>query len=122
LDETELNCATTSIATTPVAAVTVATNAGYIQRVFASAAGTTTGTITVAVAVNGSSDICNSLLLVAPGTGARNGGVFEFQNCVGVGGATSPVFCSEGDVISFTASGGTGSSIAGAFGAVIRNA
>lgn len=117
-NEASLQAQTTSIATTPVAGSMVATNAGYVQRCFAAAGGTTTGTITVAVAINGGSDICNSLLLIAPASNARNNAAFELA--LNGAGSTSGVFVNEGDFISFTPSGGTGASIPGAFGLVIR--
>lgn len=118
-NEASIQAFTTSIATTPVAGAAVVTNAGYVQRVFAAAAGTTTGTITVAVAINGGSDICNSLLLIAPASNARNNPAFELT--IPGAGSTSGVFVSEGDCVTFTPSGGTGSSIQGAFGIVVRN-
>jgi hypothetical protein len=88
----------------------------------AAAGGTTTGgtPITVAVAINGGSDICGGGLQIATGTGARAGSVFELNM---IGGSTNPaaqIF--EGDLISWTPSGGTGASIPGAFGLVIRKA
>ena len=109
---------TTSIGATPIAAAAIAPVAGYIQRVMAAAGGTTTGTITVAVAVNGGSDIANSTLTIAAGSNARTGTVVELA-LVGAG-TTSGVYINEGDVITFTPSGGGGSSIAGAFALVIR--
>lgn len=118
MNEVTVSEGTTSIAATPVAAQAVISTAGYVQRVFAAAAGTTTGTITVAVAINGGSDICNSLLLIAPGTGARNNAPIELGT-VGAG-TTDGVFVNEGDCVTFTPSGGTGSSIGGAFSLVIR--
>jgi hypothetical protein len=108
---------TTSIATTPVAAYGIAPVTGYIQRVMAAAAGTTTGTITVAVTINGGSDIANSTLTIAAGSG--NVPTTIELNLVGAG-TTSGVHVNEGDLIAFTPSGGTGSSIGGAFAAVIR--
>lgn len=108
---------TTSIAASPVAANMIVPTAGYIQRCLASSTGTTTGTITVAVTVNGGSDICNSLLLIPPGSG--NVPAIIELNLVGAG-STSGVFVNEGDTVVFTPSGGTGSSIGGAFAAVIR--
>jgi hypothetical protein len=116
-NEASLQAATTSIATTPVAASVINTNAGYIQRVIAAAAGTTSGTITVAITINGSgTDVANGTLTIPAGTGARAGTVIELPVAV----STAAVFVQEGDVITFTPSGGTGSSIAGAFGAVVR--
>ncbi len=111
---------TTSIATSPIAAYAVVPTAGYVQRCFAAAGGTTTGTITVAIAVNGGSDICNSALTIAAGSGARNNPVLELPLVGTAAGDT--VFVNEGDFISFTPSGGTGSSIGGAFALVIRAA
>ncbi len=104
---------TTSIATSPVPAVMIAPRAGLIERVMAGAAGTTTGTIAVAVSVNGGSDITNGTLTIPAGTGARAGSVLEFATL-----DATPV--NEGDVITFTPSGGTGSSIGGVFALVIR--
>jgi hypothetical protein len=109
---------TTSIATTPVAAMAIAPCKGWVQRVMAAAGGTTTGTVTVAVAINGGSDIANSTLTIAAGSNARAGTVVELA-LVGAG-STSGVYVNEGDAITFTPSGGTGSSIPGAFAIVIR--
>jgi hypothetical protein len=116
LDETDHQAQTTSIATAPVAASCVITNAGYISRLTAAAGGTTTGTISVSVSVNGGSDITGGNLTVAAGTGARNGGVLELPVAIG-----TCYFVNEGDQVSFVASGGTGASIPGAFGLVVRN-
>ncbi len=118
MNEEVMNASTSSIAATPVAGNAVCTHAGYVTRVFAAAGGTTTGTITVAVAVNGGSDICNSLLLIAPASNPRNNPAYEMT--IPGAGTTSGVFVNEGDFVSFTPSGGTGSSITGAFGLVIR--
>jgi hypothetical protein len=104
---------TTSIATTPVGAAMIAPRAGIIERVMAAAGGTTTGTIAVAVAINGGSDITGGNLAIAAGTGARAASVYEL-------GATSGTPVNEGDLITFTPSGGTGASIPGAFVAIIR--
>lgn len=113
--DTPLDAQTASIGATPVAGVTVAHVAGYIQRVVAAAGGTTTGTIAIAVAVNGGSDITGGAFTIAAGTGARNGSVFELALQ-----GPNAVFVNEGDFISFTPSGGGGASIPGAFVAVIR--
>lgn len=106
---------TTSIATTPVAAVAIAPISGTIVKVLAAAGGTTTGTTNVTVTVNGGSDIAGGNLNVAAGTGARNGAVVDLNKTNA--GAVTVV---EGDIITFTPSGGTGASIPGAFVAVIR--
>jgi hypothetical protein len=115
-NEASLQASTTSIGATPLAGWTVATNAGQLQRVFAAAGGTTTGTITVAVAINGGSDITGGNLTIAAGSGARAGSVLEFQTNI-----SSAVYVQEGDIISFTPSLGGGVSIPGSFGAVIRS-
>lgn len=116
LNEARVFAQTTSIATTPVAAAAIAPCAGYIHRVFAGAGGTTTGTITVAVAVNGGSDICASGLTIAAGAGTLNSAPYVVAQT-----GANAVYVSEGDYITFTASGGTGSSIPGAFSLVIRS-
>jgi hypothetical protein len=109
---------TTSIATTPVAAFAIAPVSGLIQRVFAGAAGTTSGTIAVSVTINGGSDITGGGLTIAAGSGTRNNPAYELA-LVGAG-ATSGVYVNEGDMITFTPSGGTGATIPGAFCAMIR--
>ncbi|MCP1758026.1 hypothetical protein [Bradyrhizobium elkanii] len=107
---------TTSIATTPVIATGIAPSAGYVERVMAAAGGTTTGTIAVAVSINGGSDITGGALTIAAGSNARAASILEFP---GVGTA-SGISVNEGDFITFTPSGGTGASIPGAFVMVIR--
>lgn len=106
---------TTSIATTPVPAVFVAPCAGILRKVYAAAGGTTTGTIAVAVTINAGADITGGNLNVAAGSNARPGSGLDLPK-VGVGA----VMVNEGDMITFTPSGGTGASIPGAFAAVIR--
>jgi hypothetical protein len=117
LNEVPLATNTASIATTPVAATTIATESGFAQRVMAAAGGTTTGTTTVTVTINGGADIAAGGLTIAAGTGARAGTVVEFAGV----GASSGVFVNEGDCITFTPSGGTGASIPGAFALVLRS-
>ncbi|WP_315731652.1 MULTISPECIES: hypothetical protein [unclassified Bradyrhizobium] len=109
---------TASIGATPAAAVAVAPVSGILQRVLASAGGTTTGTIAVSVTINGGSDVTGGGLTIAAGTGARNNPPYELA-LVGAG-ATSGVYVAEGDLITFTPSGGGGASIPGAFVAMIR--
>ena len=106
---------TTSIATSPVSAAAIAPRAGTIERIYAAAGGTTTGTITVAVTVNNGSDITGGNLTIAAGSNARAASVYE-PGMVG----TTPIQVNEGDLITFTPSGGTGASIPGAFAAIIR--
>jgi hypothetical protein len=105
---------TTSIATTPIAAVAVAPASGILRKVYAATSGATTGTITVAVSINGGADVTGGKLTIAAGAGGNNPGL----DLPKVG--ASVVYVNEGDVIAFTPSGGTGASISGAFAAVIR--
>jgi Flp pilus assembly secretin CpaC len=117
--ESRLSCSTLSIATAPVAAGVVAANSGWLSRVVAAAGGTTTAApVTIAVSINGGSDVCGGNFQIPVGTGARNGTVYEFAG-YGVSLANS-FFINEGDCIQFTPSGATGASIPGAFAAVIR--
>lgn len=113
--DTPVDAQTSSIGATPVAGVAVSHATGYIQRVVAAAGGTTTGTIAVAVSVNGGSDITGGALTIAAGTGARAGSVLELAL---IGANAVPV--NEGDCITFTPSGGGGASIPGSFVAVVR--
>lgn len=106
---------TTSIGATPIGAVFVAPCSGILRKVYASAGGTTTGTIAVAVAVNAGSDVTGGALTITAGTGARNNAGLDLPKM-----GTSAVAVNEGDVITFTPSGGGGASIPGAFAAVIR--
>jgi hypothetical protein len=117
-NEYSLTEGTTSIATSPVAAQVAVPARGVITRCFANATGTTTGTITVAVSVNGGADICNGKLQIAAGSGNSNVAGVEL-NQVGAG-ATSGVTVNEGDVVTFTPSGGTGANIGGSFTLAVR--
>lgn len=117
-NEVVLTEGTTSIAGTPVAAQVCSPVAGYVQRVMMSASATFTGTITTTVIINGGSDITGGNFTLGAQTGSVNGKVFELA-LVGAG-TTSGVYVNEGDNIVFTPSGGTGSSIGGAFTIVIR--
>lgn len=109
---------TTSMATTPVAASAISPVSGILQRVGANAVGTTTGTIAVAVSVNGGADVTGGGLTIAAGSGARNNPSYELA-MIGAG-TTSGVYINEGDTITWTPSGGTGASIPGSFFAIIR--
>lgn len=117
-NEVVLNESTTSIATTPVVVTAIVPTNGYVKRVFAGAGGTFTGSITTTVTINGGSDIAGGALVLPAQTGAVPG-VGVHLNLVGAG-TTSGVWVNEGDVITFTPSGGTGASIPGAFALVIR--
>jgi hypothetical protein len=108
---------TPSIATSPVAAVSVATESGYVEAGIASAAGAFTGTVDVAVSINGGADIFGGNFKLPAQTGPAPG-VVEPLPLVGA----NSVFVNQGDNITFTPSGGTGATIAGAFALVIRKA
>lgn len=98
---------TTSIGATPAAGSTVAIFKGNLQRAFAVSEGASTGTIAVAISINGGSTVA---------TISFTGGA----NAIGSVEVSSPVAISEGDLITFTPSGGGGSTIPGHFYAVIR--
>ena len=104
---------TTSIATSPVAAFMIAPRAGTIERMMAAAAGTFTGTIAVAVTINGGSDITGGALTIPAQTGAQPAVILET-------GMMDGAHVNEGDLITVTPSGGTGAGIGGAFAVVIR--
>jgi hypothetical protein len=108
---------TASIATSPASAVAVAPASGYVRKAIAAAAGAFTGTVAVAVSINGSADIFGGNFQLPAQTGPAHGAVAELS-LVG----DSSVFVNEGDVITFTPSGGAGASIAGAFTLMIRKA
>lgn len=110
-NEVVVTCKTASVGTTPVAAWCVAPVKGRIVRTFAVLEGTiTTAAAAIAVAINGGSNIgALSIAIGAAGTGASD-----------APSGTRDV--SEGDFISFTPSGATGSSIPATFHAVIRKA
>jgi hypothetical protein len=111
VNEQAVYARTTSIGASPVAGVTVATKRGRLQRAFAFSEGASTGTITITVAVNGTT----------VGTFSFTGG----SNAFGSGefpvlGTSAPGDVVEGDIITFTPSGGGGATIPGHFYAVIR--
>lgn len=103
-DELPVYARTASIGATPVAASTVATKKGRITRAAALCEGAATGTIAIAVAVNGA----------AAGSFSFAGGA----NARGAADLNVPV--EEGDLVTFTPSGGAGASIPGHFYAIIR--
>lgn len=105
--EVSVNARTTSIGATPAAASTVAIKKGFLERVFAFSEGASSGTIAVAVAINGGSTVA---------TVSFTGG----SNAVGSVELATPVSINEGDVITFTPSGGAGATIPGHFYAIIR--
>lgn len=111
VNEQAVYARTTSIGASPAAGATVATKRGRIQRAFAFSEGASTGTISVTVAVNGTT------VGTFPFTGGSNAfGSGEFP----VLGTSTPGDVVEGDTITFTPSGGGGATIPGHFYAVIR--
>lgn len=110
----------TSVATSPVAVDVIAPAAGLLHKLWFSARGTFTGTITVAVTItsSSSSDVAGGTLALAAGSGSRSIGV-EIPK-VQMANGLSAVYVSEGDIITFTPSGGTGASIPGSALAIIR--
>lgn len=108
LNRVHLAESTTSMATTPVAMVFISPVSGYLRDVNGATVGTTTGTITLAVTLNGGSDLTSGGLTIAAGAGYVPS-TYTFP----LTGANA-VFVNMGDVITVTPSGGTGSSIAGA--------
>jgi len=99
---------TTSIGATPAAGSTVAAKRGRIQRAFAFSEGASSGTITITVAINGTT--AGAFTFTG---GANASGSAEFA-------PSGSVDVVEGDLITFTPSGGAGASIPGHFYAAIR--
>jgi hypothetical protein len=111
LNEVVVSCKTASVGTTPAASFAVAPVKGRIVRTFAVLEGTITGTAAIAVAINGGPNVgALSLAAGAAGTAA--------SDAPAAAGVARDV--QEGDVISFTPSGATGSTIPAQFCAVIR--
>jgi hypothetical protein len=114
LNEWVVTCKTASVGTTPVAAWCVAVVKGRIVRTFAVLEGAiTTAPAAIAVGINGGADIGTGALSLAIG-GAGTGASDAPSNAGG------NAIVNEGDFISFTPSGATGSSIPATFHAVIR--
>jgi len=114
LKDYTLSCFTTSIATTPVAAQVVVAFSGRILKTQGVSYGTTTGTTAVAVAINGGSAISSAALSISAG-----GAGVEVESTVSTTDFNAAQV-KDGDVISFTPTGGTGSSIGGSFTALMR--
>jgi hypothetical protein len=110
-NEAVVSCKTASVGTSPAAAYAVAPVKGRIVRTFAVLEGTiTTAAAAIAVAVNGGANIgALSVPVGGAGTAASD---------APSAGVAKDV--QEGDVISFTPSGATGTGIAATFHAVIR--
>jgi len=107
-NEATVYARTTSIGATPAAGSTIATRKGRLARVFAFSEGASSGTIAVAVAVAGATQSGAAMSF----TGGAN--TFATTECA------TDIRVIEGDVITFTPSGGAGASIPGHFYAVIR--
>ncbi len=102
---------TASVGTSPVAAYACVPVKGLLVRTGAALEGTITGTAAIAVAINGGSNIgALSIAAGAAGTGATDTPSASEANR----------WVDEGDFISFTPSGATGTSIPASFYAVIR--
>jgi len=112
LKEYRLSCFSPSIASSPTAAYLIVPRSGRIIKTYGVSYGTTTGTTAVAVAINGGSAISSAALSIAAG----NAGVEVEANV----NATDAAQVQDGDVISFTPSGGTGSTIGGMFTVAIN--
>jgi hypothetical protein len=113
VNEWTVTCKTASVGTTPAAAWCVAPVKGKIVRTYAVLEGTITGTAAIAVGVNGGADIGTGALAIpagAAGTGASDAPA----------NAAGSAAVNEGDFISFTPAGATGSGIPATFHAVIR--
>ena len=114
LNESVVTCKTSSVGTSPVAAWCVAPARGRVVRTYAVLEGTITGAnAAIAVAINGGADIGTGALSIAPGA-AGTGASDLPANSAG------SAQVNDGDFISFTPSGATGSNIPATFHAVIR--
>jgi len=111
-NEAVVSCKTASVATSPAAAYCVAPVKGRVVRTFGVLEGTiTTAAAAIAVAINGGANI-GALSIPVGGAGTAAG---DAPSAAGVAKDVQ-----EGDVISFTPSGATGTSISATFHAVIR--
>jgi hypothetical protein len=113
VNEWTVTAKTASVGTTPAAAWCVAPVKGKIVRTYAVLEGTITGTAAIAVAINGGPDIGSGALSIAAGA-AGTGASDAPANAAGSAAVN------EGDFISFTPAGATGSGIPATFHAVIR--
>ena len=112
IDEVVVVARTTSIGATPAAGSTVAVAKGFLERAYAFSEGASSGTIAVAVSINGGSSVGSISF-----TGGANA-----SGSVELGLASANLYVNEGDLITFTPSGGGGSTIPGHFYAVINKA
>jgi len=105
--ESAVYARTASIGASPAAGSTVSIHKGNLQRAFAVSEGASTGTISVAVSINGGPTVA---------TISFTGGT----NAIGSVEVNTPVTVNEGDLVTFTPSGGGGATIPAHFYAVIR--
>jgi hypothetical protein len=113
VNEWTVTCKTASVGSTPATAWCVAPVKGRIVRTYAVLEGTIAGTAAIAVGINGGPDIGTGALSIAAG-GAGTGASDAPANPAGSAAVN------EGDFISFTPSGATGSNIPATFHAVVR--
>lgn len=111
LKEYHLNAYSSSIGATPAVAYAAVPKKGRIVGVKAVQSAAVTGTSAVAVAINGGTAISSAALSITGGSAGT-----EFSSTVN---STDTADVSEDDVISFTPSGATGTSV-GFFTVIIR--
>lgn len=112
LTEVYVNCQTSSVGTTPIVARTIAPVRGRILKVYSVLGGVITAAdATVTVAINGTTVTGGAITIAQSGSAA---------NDVDVAVPTALNFVNEGDAISFTPAGATGSSIPAFFTAIIE--
>lgn len=112
LHEETAHCHSASIASTPVAAYTRAPVRGKIVKVWSiSGDAITVADCTVTTAINGT-EITGGAITVANASSAAG----DYDEAT----PTGANYVNEGDVISFTPAGATGTAVTGSFGAVIR--
>jgi hypothetical protein len=117
-NEWVVSAATLSIGSTPVPAVCVAPVKGHIVRTGMASNGALTGTTVASCIItpaggSAGSDIGSGALSLAAGTA-----ITAIDTGFNINSTNN--YVNEGDTITFTPSGGTGSSIGGNFFAVIR--
>jgi hypothetical protein len=108
----QLDISTASLGSTPQVAFVRVPKRGRIEKVGVVGTTALTGTLAVAVAINGGTAITSAAISQATPASAT-----VFQSLINT---TDAADVNEDDVISFTPSGGTGASVTGYFFAVIR--
>jgi hypothetical protein len=108
----QLDVGTASIGTTPQAAFVRVPKRGRIEKTGVICTSALTGTLAVAVAINGGTAITSAAISQATPASAT-----LFQSLVN---STDAADVNEDDVISFTPSGGTGATTTGYFFALIK--